>query len=117
MAAAPDPPATSRRPRRNARTPRTPWAKRVDLDTYLTGWGSLNSERRAVANTVLAIAGAARGIAHLVSLGELAGAPGSVVGGNSDGDAQRELDVRANELLLAALQAAPVAFVASEEFE
>ncbi len=89
----------------------------VNLDTYLTGWGTVNAERRAVAKTVLAIAGAARDIAQLVSQGELAGALGSVVGGNSDGDAQRELDVRANELLLAALKGAPVALVASEEFE
>ncbi len=89
----------------------------ISLEDYLVGWGAVGSERSAVAQTVLAIATAAREIADIVAQGPLAGALGSVIGGNSAGDAQKQLDVRANELLIKALKSAPVALIASEELE
>lgn len=91
--------------------------EQIPLETYLAGWGTVSAERRAVAKIVLAIAAAAHEIGDLVAQGPLAGALGSVVGGNSDGDAQKQLDIRANELLIAALKGADVALIASEELE
>ncbi len=92
-------------------------AQQVPLETYLTGWGAVSAEHRAVAATILAIADAARSIAALVARGALGGRLAQVVRGNAQGDDQKELDVRANELLIAALRAAPVTVVASEELE
>jgi fructose-1,6-bisphosphatase I len=87
----------------------------ITLETYMNGWGSLSSERAAVAKTVLAIAEATKAIADLVGRGRLAGDLGAVVGGNSLGDPQKNLDVQANDLLVAALWNAPIAMLASEE--
>ncbi|KAB2919255.1 MAG: class 1 fructose-bisphosphatase [Hyphomicrobiaceae bacterium] len=92
-------------------------AQQIPLETYLAGWSAVSAERRAVAATILAIADAARSIATLIGQGALGGRLAEVVGGNVQGDEQKELDVRANELLIAALRAAPVAAVASEELE
>jgi fructose-1,6-bisphosphatase I len=99
-----------------------PWrkirvAQQLSLETHLAGWGAVSAEHRAVAATILAITDAARSIAALVARGALGGRLGRVIRGNAQGDDQRELDVRTNELLIAALRAAPVAVVASEELE
>jgi fructose-1,6-bisphosphatase I len=87
----------------------------ITLETYLNGWGSLSPERSAVAKTVLSIAEATKTIAELVRRGSLAGDLGAVVGGNSHGDAQKTLDISANNILTTALESAPVAVMASEE--
>ncbi|MBX9587807.1 MAG: class 1 fructose-bisphosphatase [Hyphomonadaceae bacterium] len=89
----------------------------ISLATYLDGWGSISAERAAVAKTVLAIAEGTRLIAELVALGRLEGELGAVVGANSQGDAQKALDVRANDLLMQALRASPASIVASEELD
>lgn len=73
-------------------------------------------QARVVTATVQAIAEAAQELAERVSLGVLAGAMGDMHGGrNSDGDAQKQLDVEAHELFLRRLRGAPVAAIASEE--
>ncbi len=65
---------------------------------------------------ILALAEAAKRISRLVAAGPLAGALGANTGeANADGDAQKTLDVMANEHVLAALTDAPVAYYASEE--
>lgn len=87
----------------------------MTLETYLNGWGSLSTERAAVAKTVLAVAEATKLIADLVGRGRLAGDLGAVVAENSQGDAQKNLDIQANDLLIATLWNAPVAMLASEE--
>lgn len=71
-----------------------------------------------VARTVLKIAGAARGLSDLLSLGLLAetGLP-AIPGINGAGDAQAALDIVANDMMLDALSEAPVAMVASEELD
>ena len=70
----------------------------------------------AVAETVTALAGAAAEISGLIARGPLAGAPGEETGAmNADGDTQVALDLQANEMVLAALRQAPVAYFASEE--
>lgn len=89
----------------------------ITLETYIEGWGSVNPERTAVAKAILAIAGAAKSIADLVGQGALAGKLGALVGDSKRGDPQKALDVRANDLLAAALREAPVAVLASEELD
>jgi fructose-1,6-bisphosphatase I len=70
-----------------------------------------------VAATLTNIAAAAGKISELVAQGPLGGTPGAAVGRNTDGDAQKELDLRAQDILLTALVRSPVAVVASEELE
>ncbi|WP_417685796.1 class 1 fructose-bisphosphatase [Roseibium sp.] len=73
-------------------------------------------DKSAAARTVLALATACIGISDLIALGPLAGSLGAVTGGaNADGDEQKELDVQANDLILAALAGTATAFYASEE--
>jgi fructose-1,6-bisphosphatase I len=91
--------------------------QQIALETYLAGWAAVEAERRAVAATVLAIADAAREVAAIVGRGALDGRLDAALGDNAQGDAQRDLDVRANDLLIAALRRAPVAVAASEELE
>ncbi|GGK31493.1 class 1 fructose-bisphosphatase [Salinarimonas ramus] len=85
------------------------------LDTCLPGGDAATD---ALARTVLALAGAAAELSHLVSRGALEGALGAEIGeGHEAGDAQRALDVVADDLFFRALADAPVAAVASEERE
>ena len=86
----------------------------VDLEEYLAAWARTD-KARAVAQTVQALAKAGAIISGLVAQGPLAGAVGIVVGTNSDGDAQKELDRLTNIQVIEALKSAPVAYVASEE--
>lgn len=70
----------------------------------------------AVAETVIALASAAAQISRLVAYGPLAGPHAAATGKeNADGDAQLALDLQANEIVLAELRGAPVAYFASEE--
>ena len=86
------------------------------LETWLAEWRDAGQGREAVAKTLAALAAATAKIAALVRLGPLAGALGAETGGaNADGDAQKKLDVLANDAILHALQQAPVAWFASEE--
>src|SRR5262245_19871199 len=89
--------------------------QQISLETYLLGWGTSCPDHRPVAAAVLALAHAARQIADLIARGSLAGPLGAEVGTNVDADVQKELYVRANALLIAALQTTPVAAIASEE--
>ncbi|NIA68537.1 class 1 fructose-bisphosphatase [Pelagibius litoralis] len=89
----------------------------ASLSRHFEVWAAADPERRAIVQTVEALAGAAIQLATLIGQGALAGALAAVVGENSDGDAQKALDIRADELFLAALRATPVAVFASEENE
>jgi fructose-1,6-bisphosphatase I len=91
--------------------------QQISLGTYLAGWCAVEPDRRAVAATVLVIADAARAIAELAARGPLAGRLDETVADNVQGEAQRRLDARANDILIAALRRAPVAAAASEELE
>jgi fructose-1,6-bisphosphatase I len=91
--------------------------QQISLEAYLGGWSASCSDRRPIAAAVLALVHAARLIADLIAKGPLAGALDAEIGTNRDGDIQKELDVRANALLIAALQATPVAAIASEELD
>lgn len=69
-----------------------------------------------VRDTLEKLCEAAIEISEICGRGPLEGALGAATGGeNSDGDAQKALDVRADEIVTAALKKAPVAYYASEE--
>lgn len=89
--------------------------QRPNLQTYLEVWSNGDDERTAVAETVCAIAGVCAELSGIIASGPLAGNLADVVGDNADGDAQKELDVRAHDLFVQALRAAPVAVMGSEE--
>jgi len=74
--------------------------------------------RCAVAAAVRAIATASIAISELIGQGALAGITGQAQGSaNADGDVQKDLDVRADEMVIAALKTVPFAALASEESE
>jgi fructose-1,6-bisphosphatase I len=86
------------------------------LRRHLDDWAGTDVQRATVVRTVMAIADTAAVVSKLIADGPLAGTLGAVTGAdNADGDAQKELDVRANELFIAALRDAPVAVYGSEE--
>lgn len=90
--------------------------QRITLDQYLDRHGTGDGPHaQAVAETVRALAGAGRALGALVALGPLAGAMSALRCGERFGDSQKELDIRAHQLVLDHLVAAPVAIVGSEE--
>ncbi len=89
----------------------------MDLGAFLDRWAEGDRLRGDVAVAVMHLAEACRQISNLVGLGPIAGALGSETGRQSGFDRQKEIDVRANDLIVAALKEAPVASLASEELE
>ncbi len=87
------------------------------LSEHLERWAAGRTERVDQATVIAALAGAAAEIARIVAQGPLAGAMGAVVGSSRDGDGQKALDVRAEELFVERLRHTPVAWLASEEQE
>jgi fructose-1,6-bisphosphatase I len=87
----------------------------LTLDDYLQRYSETAPEALAVAAAVDAVAAAAVEIANLISKGQLSDAPGLATGRNSDGDLQRDLDVRADAIIRRCLGKLPIAAVASEE--
>lgn len=73
-------------------------------------------QREAISKTVAALAVAAAEISGICALGPLEEGLGAETGTeNSDGDNQKALDVRSDEIVTAQLRIAPVAYYASEE--
>lgn len=87
------------------------------LRHHLHEWANADQSRQAVESTVNIIADACCAIGEIIALGPLAGNPGMERVHNTHGDVQKELDIRANEILIAELRAAPVAYIASAELE
>ncbi len=87
------------------------------LKEHLSDWALEGRTRSSVAETVEAIANATIEIAELVGRGALGGNISRVVGRVGELDEQKEIDVVANNAVLDALRAAPVAAIASEEAE
>jgi fructose-1,6-bisphosphatase I len=94
-----------------------PPSERQLLEAYLETWASGDAARRDVAVTVGALAGACRQIAALLAQGALAAPFGAVTGKHGDTDPQRELDVLANDRIIACLAGTPVALLVSEELD
>lgn len=87
------------------------------LKSYLADWAAGDATNEAVAETIVNMCGAAAEIANLIAQGTLAGEMAAIVGDNADGDAQKFLDVKSNELIFGALRSSPVAVMGSEEDE
>lgn len=71
----------------------------------------------AIAAAVEAMAQAAVEISTLASRAPLAGLIGAARGRNADGDVQKDMDVRADEIVRQALRFVPLSAIASEEAE
>lgn len=89
----------------------------ISLEAFLEIWAEQNSWRQSVAQTLVAIAEASKTIAEIVAHGELGGGLGTVIGVNNQGDEQKALDIRANDILIALLKKAPVGVIATEELD
>ena len=89
----------------------------IDLGAYLDAWAQSSSTRADVAVTVLRMSEACRQIGNLIARGALAGPLGSETGKQSGVDPQKDIDVRANDMVVAAMKEAPVATLGSEELE
>jgi fructose-1,6-bisphosphatase I len=85
------------------------------LAEHLDAWAGAHSGRRAIALTMRALADASAELSGIVAQGPLAGAGHEILGASDDGDGQKALDVRSNELFLRHLKPCPVAAIASEE--
>ena len=87
------------------------------LETYLNRRAQAADVSQDIADTVNAIASATLEVATIIARGRLAGDLGASRGNNADGDTQKELDLVANDIVLAALRDAPVAWIVSEELQ
>ena len=87
------------------------------LETYLNQKAEAADVSRTVADTVIAIASATKEISAIIARGHLAGDLGASRDDNTDGDVQKELDLVANDIVIAALKNAPVAWIVSEELQ
>jgi fructose-1,6-bisphosphatase I len=88
----------------------------MSLEAFLEQAATRGGQMPALASLLREIAKAAIQVADVVSLGCIAGPMGaSVDSANAGGDAQKRLDIIANELFIEALRHAPVAVVLSEE--
>jgi fructose-1,6-bisphosphatase I len=88
---------------------------RITLKDYLTEWALEGRTRGNISITVQALAETSIATSELVSKGALGGSFGRVVTRRNEHDEQKEIDVLANDSIVAALKAAPVAALASEE--
>jgi len=88
----------------------------IDLDAFLTTLGR-GDDTLATAGAVLRrIASDAIEVARIISLGQLWGGGNAAVGTeNPDGDAQKKIEVLANEMFIDSLRHSPVAAILSEE--
>ncbi|MDF3813355.1 class 1 fructose-bisphosphatase, partial [Rhodopseudomonas sp. BAL398] len=88
------------------------------LSQFVDLYAGSDPLRIAVAAAVRAIAAASIEISELIGQGALGGITGKTQGSaNADGDVQKDLDVRADQMVIAALKDVPFAVLASEESE
>lgn len=85
------------------------------LEDYLQRYSETAPLASAAAAAIDGIAAAALEIEGLTSRGQLSENSGLATGCNSDGDIQKDLDVRADAIIRRALGKAPIAALASEE--
>jgi fructose-1,6-bisphosphatase I len=84
---------------------------------YTDRYAQQDPLRRAVAVAINALANASIEISELIARGALAGITGRAQGRNADGDEQKDLDVRADQIIRHALKSVSYAALASEEAE
>jgi fructose-1,6-bisphosphatase I len=86
------------------------------LSRLVEAYAAKDERSRAVAAAVAGIAAASIEISDLIGQGALAGITGAAHGSaNADGDVQKDLDVRAEQIIVDALKNVPYATLASEE--
>jgi len=90
-------------------------ASRITLTVMLDEWAGADARRRAVADTVCALATGCASLAAAIAEGPLAGDLARTLSSGEAGEGQKALDVISNDIVIGALKAAPVAAVASEE--
>lgn len=89
----------------------------LTLRRHIEQYAGPDERRKAVASAVEAIAEASIGISELIARGALAGITGESKGRNADGDVQKDLDVRSDQLIRSALASVPLGAIVSEEAE
>jgi len=87
------------------------------LAAALDEWAGADDERQRIATTLTALAAGCVTLAARIAEGPLGGDLGATLSSGEAGEGQKALDVIANDLVIDALRAAPVAAVASEENE
>ncbi len=87
------------------------------LADRLAAWAGADALRGAVADLLMAMAEGGRVVAGRLAEGALHGDPAGLVGTNSDGDAQKALDLYAHDVFVGTCLAAGAAVVGSEEAE
>ena len=87
------------------------------LKAYLNAWAAGRPLETAVAATIGQLAEAATALADTVGRGPLADEMHDLIAHHADGDAQRRLDIMAEDLIAERLRHAPVRYLASEESE
>ncbi|MBN4066243.1 class 1 fructose-bisphosphatase [Ahrensia sp. AH-315-G08] len=88
-----------------------------DLSTLLDNWAGRADLNKAVAETLKKIAHASIELAKQIAVPDENADQARIVGKNTDGDAQKFLDVEADHLFTEALKSAPVCLIGSEEAE
>jgi fructose-1,6-bisphosphatase I len=97
-------------------TSEQPSSDGLTLFQHLDRYAQDDPLRRGAAAAVTAFAAASIEISELIGRGALAGITGDAVGGlNADGDTQKDLDLRADEIIRRALKSVPYAALVSEE--
>ena len=90
-------------------------AARVTLRSYLDQFAAQTPQASDIAAVIAAIAKGGIDLAALIAAGPLVGITGAEDGTNPDGDAQKDIDVAADDIMMRALRGTPVAAVLSEE--
>lgn len=88
---------------------------RLTLRQHTARYAGQDDRRLAVAAAVEAVASASIDISELIGRGALAGITGQAQGRNADGDVQKDLDIRSDDLIRNALRSVPLAALVSEE--
>lgn len=93
-------------------------SKGTDLESYIAHLAAEGLVQSELASLIKRLAGAGRMLAELIASGAAKrNLAGYVRTNNGSGDQQTKLDLIANEIVIAALAGAPVAWLASEESE
>jgi len=89
----------------------------MNLHAYLNAWAGGRPVETAVATTIGRLAEAAFMLGEAIGRGPLADDMHELVAHHADGDAQRRLDILAEETVIDRMRHAPVRYLASEESE
>lgn len=89
----------------------------MNLHAYLNAWAGGRPVETAVATTIGRLAEAAYKLGEAVGRGPLADDMHELIAHHADGDAQRRLDILAEETVIDRMRHAPVRYLASEESE